>query len=63
MSLYADTPELDLGSVGSPLPLAFKEREAGELLCGETVGRGTLAKRLSSELVSVEEGRVDVEPC
>jgi hypothetical protein len=26
-------------------------------------GRGALAKRLSSELVSVEEGRVEVEPC
>jgi hypothetical protein len=32
-------------------------------LCCDTVGRGMLAKRLSSELVSVEEGRVEVEPC
>jgi hypothetical protein len=37
--------------------------EFGELLCCGRGGRGALEKRLSSELVSVEEGRVEVEPC
>jgi hypothetical protein len=63
ISLYDDTPELDLGTDGSPFRIAFTDCEAGELLCCDTVGRGILAKRLSSELVSVEDGRVDVEPC
>jgi hypothetical protein len=63
MSLYDDTPELDLGTDGRPLRMAFTVCEAGELLCCDTVGRGMFVKRLSSELVSVEDGRVDVEPC
>lgn len=36
----------------------------GELWCWELWGRGgALAKMLSSELVSVEDGRVEVDPC
>lgn len=35
----------------------------GELLCCGTEGRWPLAKRLSSELVSVDDGRVEVDPC
>lgn len=37
--------------------------EPGEVLCWVICGRGTLAKRLSSEPVSVEDGRVEVDPC
>ena len=62
-SLYEETPELDLGSEGRFLRKALTDDGAGELLCCETVGRGILVKRLSSELVSVEEGSVEVEPC
>lgn len=62
-SLYDDTPVLDLGSVGSCFFRAVTEWGAGELLCCERAGRGTFVKRLSSELASVEEGSVDVDPC
>jgi hypothetical protein len=59
--LLAVTPELDLGRAGSDfLELKY---EPGELLCWLICGRGTLAKRLSSEPVSVEDGRVEVDPC
>lgn len=61
-SVY-DTPELDFGSEGRFLRTLFTEYELDELVCWGTWGRGTLAKRLSSELVSVEDGRVDVDPC
>lgn len=37
--------------------------ELGELLCCGMGGRGAPEKMLSSELASVEEGRVEVEPC
>ena len=60
-SLYDDTPEVVLGCKGSGFLEAV--RGAGELLCWARAGRGTFAKRLSSELASVEEGSVEVEPC
>jgi hypothetical protein len=54
-------PELDLGRAGRVfLELKY---EPGELLCWAICGRGTFAKRLSSEPVSVEDGRVEVDPC
>jgi hypothetical protein len=59
--LLAGAPELDLGRAGSDF-LEVKY-EPGELLCWLICGRGTLAKRLSSEPVSVEDGRVEVDPC
>lgn len=58
-----EAPELDFGSDGRFLRRPLIEYELGELLCWDTWGRGTLAKRLSSELVSVDEGSVEVEPC
>jgi hypothetical protein len=59
-----DRPEFVLGIDGNCLRKPFRDNEAlGELLCCGMGGRGALAKRLSSELVSVEEGRVEVEPC
>jgi hypothetical protein len=62
--LLYDTPELVLGREGNCLRKPFIDNdELGELLCCGMGGRGALAKRLSSELVSVEEGRVEVEPC
>jgi hypothetical protein len=63
-SLYDDTPVLDLGCKGSGFLMALlTDWGPGELLCCERAGRGTFAKRLSSELASVEEGSVEVEPC
>jgi hypothetical protein len=57
-------PELVLGRDGSCLRKAFIDNEElGELLCCGMWGRGALAKMLSSELVSVEEGSVEVDPC
>jgi hypothetical protein len=59
--LLEGAPELVLGRAGSDfLELKY---EPGELLCCASCGRGTLAKRLSSEPVSVEDGRVEVDPC
>ena len=59
--LLGGAPELVLGSAGSDfLELKY---EAVELLCCAICGLGTLAKRLSSEPVSVEDGRVEVDPC
>lgn len=63
MSFGEARPEFVLGREGSCLRKPANELVAGELLCCEADGRGTLANRLSSELVSVEEGSVDVEPC
>jgi len=59
--LLGGAPELVLGRAGKDF-LEVKY-EPGELLvwCG-ICGRGTLAKRLSSEPASVEDGRVEVEP-
>lgn len=61
-SLY-ETAGVVWGSEGRCLRMLFIEDEPGELLCWGGLGRGALANRLSSELASVEEGRVDVEPC
>ena len=59
--LLEGAPELVLGRAGSVfLELKY---ELGVLLCCAICGRGTLAKRLSSEPVSVEDGRVEVDPC
>lgn len=59
--LLGGAPELVLGRAGSDF--LEEKYEPGELLWFGICGRGTLAKRLSSEPVSVEDGRVEVDPC
>jgi hypothetical protein len=61
MLLLEGAPELVLGRAGSDF--LEEKYDPGELLYCEMCGRGTLAKRLSSEPVSVEDGKVEVDPC
>jgi hypothetical protein len=51
----------DLGSEGSSFLFAPRESEFGELLKCEGCGRG-MAKMLSFESASAEEGSVEVDP-